>query len=371
MHGKGSSDAIADESRAGSRVSGGRGNGTGGSPGRYGSEHGLALLTVLAAMAFLSSIAAFAVMQARVDYLIHHHTREALALFTTAESGLEMALADLALEPRFSRIDLDAGSLYPFLRPPPRYFPAAPYSFAVTLEPDGDDRVDIVARGYGLTAGYRQLAATVRRDAAPYVPGAVHTPAPVVSLIVASGFQIIADGAAATVPALAVESEAAIRAIVDQTPPGDLAQLLGDPALGVANLAGGSPPSQAVAQHPDATPVGPQLGAALGHGIFFSSQSLSVGDASGSGILAVDGDLSVDRSLRFDGIVVVRGDVLFADLSQVEIAGALLQETPGTALHLRGSGEIRYDETELARVETDFPGLLDRRAIVDGWRDDS
>jgi len=65
---------------------------------------GNALITVMLATAVLMPLGAFAAMQARLDLLIHHHSRAALEAFYIAESGLEHALADLASDPRFDRL---------------------------------------------------------------------------------------------------------------------------------------------------------------------------------------------------------------------------------------------------------------------------
>ena len=67
------------------------------------AQSGHALLTTMIAAACLLPLGAFAAMQARLDFLVQHYTRTALETFVVAESGLEHALADLALDPRFDR----------------------------------------------------------------------------------------------------------------------------------------------------------------------------------------------------------------------------------------------------------------------------
>src|SRR5512139_249660 len=89
-------------------------------------EDGHALLTALVATALLLPLGAFAVLQARLDFLVQHYTRAASEAFAVAESGLEHARADLARDPRFERLlagpDRRAGTAddgeYPFAQPP-------------------------------------------------------------------------------------------------------------------------------------------------------------------------------------------------------------------------------------------------------------
>src|SRR5215470_474238 len=71
---------------------------------RRSQEDGLALVTVLLFIAFLTPLGAFALMQARLDLRVEDNARTALETFAVAEAGLDHALADLDLQPWFDRL---------------------------------------------------------------------------------------------------------------------------------------------------------------------------------------------------------------------------------------------------------------------------
>ena len=107
----------------------------------------------------------------------------------------------------------------------------------------------------------------------------------------------------------------------------------------------------------------------LGWGVTMSPRPTRVSDASGGGILIVDGDLSIGGRFEFDGLVIVRGNVDLDSDGDLELKGALLQDTPGAGLRLRGDGSIRYDAATLALVDALAPNVLPRRAVIGAWRE--
>jgi len=335
---------------------------------RRAAQRGSALLVTMTALALLSSIVALAVLQARGDFLIHHHSRAALVAFATAEAGLELALADLRRDARFSRLAAASGGPYPFATAPPEFFPREPSRFAVTVVARDADRIDLISASSGIGRARARVAATVRRDSAPFVPATLQSRAAPPSLLLGDGFRIDASRTGG-VPGLAVSDASTARALAADLDPTTAAQIRGDPPIGASDSDLGPELFAHVETAGQRLP--PEVSGTLGRGLFFAPQPLHALAASASGILVVDGDLSVDAAFQFDGVLIVRGDLLFAESSDVRIAGAVIQEAPGASLHLRGRGEIRYDADVLRAFESDFAGLLQRRATIEGWRDDS
>lgn len=340
-------------------------------------ERGHALLTALIATALLLPLGAFAVLQARLDFLVQHYGRAASEALAVAESGLEHALADLARDPRFERLlagpDGRAGTPddgeYPFVQAPPAFFPAAPFRYDVRVAPQAADRVEIVARGYGQLGSVRGVAAAVRRAALPYLPGALAAAAPVVDLELGADWRV---AGAAGVPALALGSDEAAERLAAQLDAGARARLAapaGTPAVGVAAIPDLDALFAAAARRPDLRAVGGDVGGALGDGVFVAAAGARLRDVSGSGILLVDGPLEIDGTFTFDGLVAAGGGVAVATGAAARIAGCLLQGPRGGALTLRGSGQLVYDEAVAERLAAAYPGLLPSRARVGGWRE--
>lgn len=342
-----------------------------------GNERGHALITALIATALLLPLGAFAVMQARLDFLVQHHARAASETFAVAESGLEHALADLARDPSFERLligpDRRAGTAddgeYPFAQPPPAFFPAPPWRYDVRVAAQAADRVEIVARGYGALGSVRGVAAAVRRTALPYLPGALATAADAPDLLLGAGWRI--DGSAG-VPALAVASDEAatrLRGGLDADARRRIVAPAGTPDIGVAALPDLAALLAAAARRGDLRRLGGEISGALGDGIFLAPTGSSLRDASGSGILLVDGPLEIAGAFEFDGLVATTAGLTAAADATVRIAGAVLQGPRGGALALRGSGRIAFDDGIAERLAARYPGLLPSRARVVGWRE--
>jgi hypothetical protein len=329
-------------------------------------QNGAALLVTLTALALLSAIAALAVVQARSDFLIHHHTRDGLTAFTIAEAGLALAMADLERDARFSRLANATDGHFPFSSPPPSYFPREPLRFEVGVVQRDSDQVDIVSQSFGAGRASARVAVTVRRGSDPFLPAALHTRAAPPSILLGDRFRI--DGGN-RVPGIAVADPAAARALAETLDAAILERIDGEPPIGSSDSAATANLADRAAA--SGRPLPGEISGALGRELFFAPSALSIDAADAAGILVVDGDLSIASSFRFEGVIVVGGDLLFADDSDVQIRGAVLQRTPGRALHLRGRGAIQYDASVLRALDGDFAGLLERRASVLGWRDDS
>ncbi len=348
------------------------------------SQAGSALTTTMLVTAFLMPLGALAAMQARLDLLVHHHTRSAIEVFYVAESGLEHALADLARDPWFDRLlqgpdgvvsTADDGE-YPFRIAPPDYFPRPPYRYQVQVEQQSPEAVEILASGFGTGQSAHTVAASVQRSATPYTPGAAFSAAPIVSLLLGGEFIIngIGEGCGSGFPALALKSPEAAQTLLAQLPATAATQLLGDgesPGIAARSFPPLDTLAATAALSPTARLLDAEASGALGSGILVAASSLTLTDASGSGLLIVDGNLQVSGQMTFSGLVVALGDVQFDEGSAVQIDGGLLQGTAGSQLHLRGAGSITCDRPAIERVDSDFPGLLPRRAIIAGWRENA
>lgn len=347
------------------------------------TQAGHALLTTMIAAACLLPLGAFAAMQARLDYLVQHHTRTALETFTVAESGLEHALADLAADPRFDRLlagpDRQAGTgddgEYPFAQPPPAFFPYAPYRYEVRVAAQGPDALEIAARGLGPFNATRMVVASVIRTAVPYVPAALSLAAREVAMALGGDFHV--SGAEPRpddpgLPAVAVDGAAAAAALAARLPREAAAQLVGrggSPSIADTSLPSAEALASTAARRVEAQALGGEARGALGDGLFVSPASLRLVDATGSGVLVVNGALELSGASTFSGIVVALGDVRLDIGSAVAIDGAVMVGSSGAVLSLRGGGHIAYDPRVVARVDAGFPGLLPRRARVTGWRE--
>lgn len=350
---------------------------------RFETQTGHALLTTMIAAACLLPLGAFAAMQARLDFLVQHYTRTALETFVVADSGLEHALADLALDPRFDRLlvgpDRQAGTAddgtYPFAHPPPAWFPAQPFRYEVRVTAQGPDALELVASGFGPLNATRVVAATVVRDASPYVPGALALAARDAALALGADFRITGVepvGNDAGLPAVAVDGVTAAAALAARLPPASTAQLLGRggaPSIADAALPSAEALAATAANRVEARAIGSEVRGAFGDGLFISPASLQLVDASGSGVLVVDGALELSGATSFSGLIVALGGLMFDADSQAAIDGAVLVGSSGAVVSLRGDGHITYDPRVIRQVDTAFPGLLPRRARVTGWHE--
>lgn len=350
---------------------------------RLREQAGHALLITMLAAACLLPLAAFATMQARLDFIVQHYTRSALETFVVAESGLEHALADLAADTRFERLlagpDRQAGTgddgEYPFLEPPPAFFPHEPFRYEVRVATLGVDDLEIRARGFGPYGATRMVVATVRRSALPYLPGAVSLARADAALVLGADFGvngIAAHAADPGLPALALDGADAAEALVARLAPEVGARLVGrggSPSIAGAALPSAEALADAAGRRADAQAVRPDVSGALGEGLFVSPASMRMVDASGSGVLVVNGQLDLSGASTFTGLIVALGDVRLDPTGSAAIDGAVMIGRGGAMLSLRGGGHIAYDPRVIAAVDALFPGLLPRAARVTGWRE--
>jgi len=350
---------------------------------RLRTQSGQALLITMLAAACLLPLGAFAAMQARLDYLIQHHTRTALETYVIAESGLEHALADFAADARFERLlagpDRQAGTgddgEYPFAEPPPAFFPHEPFRYEVRVAAQSADDLEIRARGYGPFGATRMVVATVRRSALPYLPGAVSLALPEVDVALGADFRV--NGVEASpgdpgLPALALDGAAAAGALAARLPAGAAAQLVGrggSPSIAGAALPSAEALADVAGRRAEAHGLGADVSGALGEGLFVSPTSLRLVDASGSGILIVNGALELSGTSSFAGLIVALGDVRLDPTGSAAIDGGLMMGRSGRVLALRGGGHIAYDARVIAQIDAMFAGLLPRAARVTGWRE--
>jgi hypothetical protein len=340
------------------------------------TERGNALLATMLLVLVLSPLAAFVAMQSQLDLKIHDHTRTALEAFYVAESGLEHALADLALEPSFERLgrgpDRRPGTaddrLYPFRVPPPVNFPAPPAGYRVEVEAVGSERFDVVSLGRSHGRSQRTVSATVVAGPDPYVPGALSLAEPNPLLDLRDGFSIVGND---DVPAVAVEDENDVDVILTFLTPTAQQRLVGPdgeaPSIRTRSSSSASDLFRLLSQLPTSVTLPDAVAGPLGTGVCVAAQSTRISDADGAGFLVIDGDLSIGGQFEFDGFLLVLGDVEVDDDASVDIDGALLQAPPGDEMRLRGEGEISYDATALRDADRLAPGVLPRRAVVTAW----
>jgi hypothetical protein len=331
----------------------------------------------------LLAVGAFAVMQARLDLLLQHHTRTATEAFYVAEAGLEHALADLSSDPRFERLlagrdevagTADDGS-YPFRNEPPAFFPRAPFRYEVLVESVDEDTAEIVSWGMGVGPARRGVSAPVLRSPDPYLPAAASNFAVDLEMLLGDEFSIVGSEPEAPgeeVPALAVADDDVRDRLVSRLSDGAKERIVGphgSPSIAGRQFLDLTELATRLEQMPEALILPEGVTGDLGTGLLVSRGSLLLGSASGSGLLVVDGDLVVRDQLDFSGLVMVLGDVSFERSSSVHIEGGLLQGAPGSQMLLLGGGHIKYAREAIDALDAMAPGLFPRGARVAGWRE--
>lgn len=341
----------------------------------------MALLTTMMVIAFLVPLGTFAILQARLDLLVHRHTREAAEVFVVAESGLEHALADLDLDPWFDRLlagpDKITGTAddqrFPFHNPLLGFFPPPPFHYTVNVESCGHECATIVSHARGTGQISRTIAASVIRSPVPHIPGTVFSAAPIVTLVMGDAFSVSGiddDQSDTMLPALAVASAEAAQAIAIQLG-NDASTRLVPPGIAVESFPSLDAIAVAAAQTPGARMLTGSITGSLGAGLLISPTPLELADASGSGILIVNGLLRITGRFTFSGLVVTLGDARFDPGSSVNISGGLLQAASGRNLQFRGAGQITYDRQIIEEIDAQFPNFLPHQAIITGWREES
>jgi hypothetical protein len=330
----------------------------------------------------LLAVGAFAVMQARLDLLVQHHTRAAVEAFYVAESGLEHALADLSSDPRFERLlvgrDAVAGTAddgsYPFRDGPPEFFPRAPFRYEVLVERVDEDTVEIVARGIGAGPAMRSVSAPILRSSEPYLPAAASAFALDLEMLLGDEFSILGSEPEAPeeVPAVAVADDRVRDELISKLPERTKDRIVGPrgaPSIAGRQFVDLAQLATRLRQMSEALLLPEGAAGDLGSGLLVSRGSLLLGKASGSGLLLVEGDLVVQDQLDFAGLVMVMGDVTFERSSSVHIEGGFLQGAPGSQMLLLGAGHVKFAREAIEALDAMVPGLLPRGARVAGWRE--
>jgi hypothetical protein len=343
---------------------------------------GSALTAVMLLIAVLCPLAAYVSMQARLDVSIGRAGRSALEAFYVAESGLEHALADLAREPAFERLqrgpDGKRGTaddhLFPFSAPPPAFFPQPPAAYRVETAENGAERVDVISYGRSLERAARAVAVTVIRSDLPYIPAAIYCDGDGLRLELGDDVHVHGseDGEEDDAPAVALDEEADVDVFIAELPAATRERLHGpggEPSAVERRFRSLGAMSTALAGLTAAEVFAGDLRGPFGPGIRVSMGSVQAADTQGSGVLIVDGDLSIAGRFEFTGLVIVRGKVESDPDSWLDVDGALLLEEPGGELRLLGGGEIRYDLDAIALADGVAPDVLPHRAIVGGWRE--
>ena len=305
---------------------------------RVRTQCGHALLTTMLAAACLLPLGAFAAMQARLDWLVQHHTRTALETFTVADSGLEHALADLTADLRFDRLlggpDGRVGTgddgEFPFLQAPPAVLSARTVplrrarchagrgragdhlAWPWTVRCDARGRGDggalggaIRARGAGAGGARRRTGA---RRRVPRQRGRAER-----------GRSRPASGGARQCRCGRGTRRAAA---------GRICRAAHRPRRQPERRRGGAAVAEAfadaAARRAEAQVLAGEARGALGEGLFVSPASLRLADVSGSGVLVANGTLEWSGVSSFSGIVVALGDVRIDLGSDVAIDGAMM-----------------------------------------------
>lgn len=320
-------------------------------------EAGAAVVATLLAASLLALIGTLASQQAVISFLVGHRMREGAEAMVAAETGLAVALADLARQPSFERLSRAAGGPFPFGTGAAPLQPLPP-SFAVDVfvRERASTVVDVVARSAGRNRARRVVVATLERGDQPYLPAALYLAAESPSLSLGGILEIGGGDLAAIATPTAADAE----------------------ALQQALLAGGAAVDGLVTAAPwddldDVVQRVRELAAPLPEptaGVWLSQGSFDVSEATGAGIWLIDGDLGVDTALAFEGLLIVLGDIEFTEGSAVTIRGALVQAQPGRSLIGRGHTVIEHDAAVLAALDAAHPTVLGRRARLIGWREE-
>ena len=330
------------------------------------TQGGAALISVILASLVLALMGSIAAQQAQISFLITHRIRENVEALVCADSGLSAALSEIHYEPRFERFESDR---FPYSGQAPTMPLPPTFGLTTSLQPRSENRIDITTEARGRNRAYRSLSITIQRAKDPYVPAALYFHHTAPSILANNKISVRgANSGRYKIPAIAASSHSTATSIHDYFKAGG-AKISGDPmALGWSNL---DSALSKIRAHPRQMPLPEIINGPLPRAIGVSQSTVQINDAAAAGLWLIDGDLGIEGSFSFDGIIFVLGDVHLSPSSRTKIRGAVIQAMPGRALNARGQLEIRYDRKELLRALALFPDLLERRAEVIGWKDNS
>jgi hypothetical protein len=356
-------------------------------------ERGVALLAVQAMILALLPLAAAVAMQTQLDGLMERNFRSGTEAFYAAEAGLAHALseigprADLAgiLNGPDGRSSTPDDGQFPFLSPPPHAFMQPPLGYDVTVSPGPANTILVRSRGHGRHGAVREIEGLIRPANAPFTPAALYVQA--ADAVVELGEAFLVSG----IPEVQSPTEAALAGL--SASPAALAAHLRELFAASSQVIGaGGPPSVAAGPRLDLESYVDQLRGRLDAAIVpmpnttneplgtEAMPQLTVIDGNwqveapvnGFGILVVRGDVEIESSLRFHGLVVATGRLTVAETSDLRVDGALWIQAPDAVrLRLLGTGYIRYDAAALQRTDSMIAGALFHQTVVAGWREAS
>jgi hypothetical protein len=381
------------------------------------NERGIAIALCLFVMAMLAGLTAAALSISRSDVLMSRNYRSAAQDLAAAEAGLVHAIQIInqtgIINLRNDVIDSWPGGQAPFATSPNPVMQQTSYAYAVTIVNDPYHAADVnrgvmTSIGTGRDNSVRTVKAFVIKSDIPNAPpGAIYlaTDANTNSTFNGNSFQVngndvnYTDGLAGpkpAVPAIATRTEADAQEARDSlsTQQKNNVQGLGfipgspaTPSVSASNGANTAQVSQMIADllalpHqtindssinnsspgvPFGTTAAPQITYLPGTG---SGVTIGNGNVSGVGILIVENALTINGSLDFKGLIIVRGTTNVTDVSgSSTIWGSLW--TTDFNLTVAGHADVQYSSQALAlaNLAGGGGGSLPAPVKIYSWRD--
>ena len=348
-------------------------------------ESGVALVTTLATVALVLGLTAGTVLTARSDLVLFRNARDGVTTYYRAHGAAVLTVAGLPAGYSFDGLlrgpdgtpstadDGTAGaSSLPGCQVAATDDLGDPDPSPMT---DGNRRIRLTTRCEGPGGSVRRLEWTVGRAVGPFAPAAlyleradVQVTAPVTLdgrdhlLGDAPGFPTGSDSA---VPAVASPGLSEPLPLPPDIVDGDGSAVamvpvpgIDMPALGSLAVGGAPPLVAGVLEGP--LPTGLH---------FVVGDARVVGATTGEGLLIVDGDLTVDATLDYAGVVMVRGALRIGADGHLVVRGSLWLEgrTPDRALSAAGPLTVLYSKEGVAGADGVL--ALPRRAVALAQRD--
>jgi hypothetical protein len=235
---------------------------------------------------------------------------------------------------------------------------------------DDNQRIHVLAECSGNRGARRRVEGILGRTHEPFVPAALYVGRPVVE----AGAPVTLDGAdhlPGDPPGHASGGHEAVAAAASPGLDGPLPLPLpvGDPRRTPVALA----PAPAIdadafsrrarTQAPSLTAVLPAGALPLGFG-HTTSHAHARAATRGSGLLVVDGDLRIDASVEYDGVLVVRGTLRIGAGGALAVRGWLWVQGQGAGPAIRAEGPLSVVYSHEAIREADALLPLPRRALL-------
>ncbi len=339
---------------------------------RAGGRRGAALLVCLLVLAALAAASAAALWLARTELWAAGNARAARQALYSAEAGIYHAVALIAPGRGFGALIERDGGLADPARPGPLPFPGGgwvafpgpPFGYAVDVLPapsfpDGGPRLVLVSRATAVRGARHAVRAVIGRALRPYAPAALVVASGRVRVLpggppdgplIRGGLAAPAQAAAALGAATAGAVEVARRAIAAAG-----GRIVGDRAglevrrIDVGRLAAES-----------GLPVVPAGRLAALRASAPSARRVDGGETArlaGSGVVLVEGDLTVAGEIRFEGVLLAAGRLRLAG-TPCRIAGLVWAEE----VEIGGSCTVSYDAAAISAADRLVP--LPRLPVV-------